>query len=243
MPKIPAPVCRFYPNGRVPARAARESVWLAPTDELACPTPPIRETNRKGERGNMLDRGRTRCCRRALLGCALIVLITGCCYRPRHGVVVRGDWSLELNRVPWLVNRTQSLGEYSVPQDGCPAHGAPVGPAAGPGRCWQCGRLLGCGAGEAEGEAGDQAHSRFHPVPTRPVFQAPVEHYSPIAKPEGEPESGADDANRVQPGASGTPPPVKLIPAPAPDTEGGWNTRPSPDDGGASGATAAPGSS
>ena len=191
----------------------------------------------------MVDGGRTRCCRRALLGCALLLVVTGCCYRPRHGVVVRGDWSLELNRVPWLVNRTQSLGEYSVPRDGCLADGAPMGPAAGPGHCSRCGRLLGGGAAQPDGEAGCQAHSRFHPVPTRPVFQAPVEHYSPIARPEGEQESGAADANRVQTGPSGAPPPVELIPAPMPDSGKGWNAKPSPHQGGASGATVPPGSS
>ncbi len=53
-----------------------------------------------------------------LLGCCLLLLCSGC-FRPRvrHGLVLRGDWSLELNRVPWLKDRSTNLGTYSEPPD------------------------------------------------------------------------------------------------------------------------------
>lgn len=45
---------------------------------------------------------------------------SGCWYpRPRHGVVLRGDWSLELNRVPWLKKRSTSYEETSTPSADC----------------------------------------------------------------------------------------------------------------------------
>ena len=41
------------------------------------------------------------------IACLLLAMSVGCnlCARPRHGLIVRGDWSFELNRVPWLARR------------------------------------------------------------------------------------------------------------------------------------------
>ena len=40
------------------------------------------------------------------IGCWLIASTTGCLYLPaRHGVILHGDWSLEMNRIPWMKSR------------------------------------------------------------------------------------------------------------------------------------------
>ena len=54
-----------------------------------------------------------------MMGCLLLVVCSGGCFRPRHGVIVRGDWSLEMNRVPWLVSRTDAHEECSVSAVDC----------------------------------------------------------------------------------------------------------------------------
>jgi len=150
-----------------------------------------------------------------LLGCA--------CQRARHGVILRGQWSLELNRVPWLSSRTvcdcdsgqsgeclsgavvgsacqergtsgsrpPSPGEgTSSPPD---AHPAPLpAPQTAPedmsqsaepvrygivsrllarrGTCQPPHMLIAGGAPARPLPPGSQEHSRFHPVPTQPVF-------------------------------------------------------------------------
>ncbi len=41
------------------------------------------------------------------IGCWLIASTTGCLYLPaRHGIILHGDWSLEMNRIPWMKGRT-----------------------------------------------------------------------------------------------------------------------------------------
>lgn len=48
----------------------------------------------------------------ALLG--LVMSAGGCFHIPtRHGVILRGDWSLELNRAPWLAGRESTYQESS----------------------------------------------------------------------------------------------------------------------------------
>jgi hypothetical protein len=80
-----------------------------------------------------------------LIGCCLLLSATGCC--SRRGYLLHGDWSLELNRVPWR-------------DDNCGAGG---GCAAGSGAEGEY------AAGGAV-EVGSQPRARFHPVPTRNVF-------------------------------------------------------------------------
>ncbi len=108
---------------------------------------------------------------------------------PRHGMLLRGDWSLELNRVPWLNSRTQSYDEVGEgcdqgtmvqppmsPQGCVDTSGAPVAcPTQPVAHSCQPGPLACrmCSGSRADGRAAPPqrgAHSRFHPVPTRPVF-------------------------------------------------------------------------
>lgn len=204
-----------------------------------------------------------------LLGLLLLASATllGCaCQRARHGVILRGQWSLELNRVPWISARTvcdcdagQSDGWFiSDPvgadgQDKCssgsrlrsPAeNGQPVPspteprpaplPSAGPtpeelsqsppGRCGIVPRLLGrCGRAAHAVHSpvsalaatpmppGTQEHSRFHPVPTQPVF-APRGRPTLVAPSNwrGGPASRSADMSGSQPSA----PPIQIQIAP-----------------------------
>ena len=120
-----------------------------------------------------------------LLASCLIANSSGCgIYNPRHGTILRGSWSLECNRVPWLNSRTRSYDE--VGESGCgqgmvtsPAIGNadgtvsalyPAQPAAhvcasGPLACRSCAQTA-----SATPVSPPMGHSRFHPVPTRPVF-------------------------------------------------------------------------
>lgn len=42
----------------------------------------------------------------SLIGFGLLTSLSGCLApNPRHGLIIRGDWSLELNRVPWTAKR------------------------------------------------------------------------------------------------------------------------------------------
>lgn len=115
----------------------------------------------------------------------VIATSSGCgIYNPRHGTILRGSWSLECNRVPWLNSRTRSYDE--VGESGCgqgmvtpsvmggvdasSSAAYPTQPAAhvcasGPLACRTCGA-----ASAAAPPPQQMAHSRFHPVPTRPVF-------------------------------------------------------------------------
>jgi len=130
-----------------------------------------------------------------LIGLAAASVMGCACQKPRHGVILRGDWSLELNRVPWMNTRLNNYREDSLtmipppgalPVGGRSGCGENVGesspdPAALPNSpaLEHSGALCpgrGCGAAHAGGgmsaaEAGaPYNHSRFHPVPTRPVF-------------------------------------------------------------------------
>lgn len=61
------------------------------------------------------------------LGYCLVLACSGCAYqRPRHGFIVRGDWSLELNRVPWLKGRPTVCQECSGPGEECTPACRPV---------------------------------------------------------------------------------------------------------------------
>ncbi|MBN2477159.1 MAG: hypothetical protein JXB62_21305 [Pirellulales bacterium] len=131
------------------------------------------------------------------VGCCLVSCCLGC-YGPwvRHGVLLRGDWSLECNRVPWLDRRSSSRAERCDSQGGqecgpaLPPVRLPEFPAELPGDAGgpqpaayqactshSCGASPGrvcrkCGLPERPVQAAVnyQNHPRFHPVPTRPVF-------------------------------------------------------------------------
>jgi hypothetical protein len=108
----------------------------------------------------------------AIAFCCLLFNLTGCC--ARRGYLLHGDWSLELNRVPW---RGDHCGEGD--RGGCSP---------------------GCGAGDfGEGAALDVAgpppRSRFHPVPIRDVFTP--------AEVESVPAPAAAGNSGVMPDASG----------------------------------------
>ena len=110
--------------------------------------------------------------------CCLLPTFVGCMRFPvRHGVIVKGDWSLEMNRIPWMKSRDnvyQQASDPGIPQDLCvPAVDSPFacnGDGIPSGRTLACGRG-GCGSvATCESPVGYRAHARFHPVPTRPVF-------------------------------------------------------------------------
>lgn len=65
----------------------------------------------------------------ALLGLAMSA--GGCIHVPsRHGLILRGDWSLELNRAPWLAGRESTYQESSS-QSSCESVILPPDPVVG----------------------------------------------------------------------------------------------------------------
>ncbi|MCE9606726.1 MAG: hypothetical protein K8U03_17690 [Planctomycetia bacterium] len=143
------------------------------------------------------------------IGCVTAVALawslgmTGCCCE-RKGLVLRGDWSLEMNRVPHMRSNgptypsdacdapCEDVSCTSCTTTGCSA----IGDACIDGNCVGCrhggraGRSGGGGGGHGgyyeqvpgggyEGnvpmpavpQPTPAAQSRFHPVPTRPVFE------------------------------------------------------------------------
>jgi len=185
-------------------------------------------------------------------GCFVALCCSGCYYvRPRHGLIVRGDWSLELNRLPWLTDRSTTQNERSQSDGGrgcaIPPGGPPVFPMEGcgeasagqpigyevpcptgahvtpvPGRrclvCSNCGRH----ASSATAEVGYQNHSRFHPVPTRPVFSSRDNEQSDVV-------SATALQEMLAPGkaATGGPSSIRITP-PAPVPEEIKAPRPEP---------------
>lgn len=127
-------------------------------------------------------------------------LATGCsCNCCRKGIVLRGDWSLELNRVPHLASNGPTYqGDCdaccdfgcaeNIPGgciDGCTSGCSHGGAADGSGGRAGLSHRRGseCYDEFSEGEGGHGGHmpeppqptpaaqSRFHPVPTKPVFE------------------------------------------------------------------------
>jgi hypothetical protein len=130
----------------------------------------------------------------AIVAVAALVLSSlagGCCCRTRKGIVLRGDWSLELNRVPHMQSNGPTYsGDCSAPMPcgcadgschgGVPSGGYEVLDGSGyPGGAGGAGGSGGHGGGGAEGglpmptppQPTPAAQSRFHPVPTRPAFE------------------------------------------------------------------------
>lgn len=121
----------------------------------------------------------------------------GCCCQ-RKGFVMRGDWSLELNRVPHMRSNgptysgdacTAECDEYSCTSCsdgscvGCRSGGSAGGMSGSgyydsvPGGAGGSGGSGGAGGRDGEPhlppppQPTPAAQSRFHPVPTRPVFE------------------------------------------------------------------------
>ena len=110
-----------------------------------------------------------------IIGCCLLTTSVGCMRLPiRHGMIVKGDWSLEMNRIPWMKGRGDA---YQQPSDAGAVQGVCVAEidspfvsgvprlAAGAQSCDH-----GCGSAVQGPPAGYHNHPRFHPVPTQSVF-------------------------------------------------------------------------
>lgn len=163
-------------------------------------------------------------------GCLAVVALawslgmTGCCCQ-RKGFVMRGDWSLELNRVPHMRSNgptysgddcTVSCDTYSCTSETCTdvnCTSCRYGDGAGIGGGGRSGVSRGgsghyyeSGAGGAGGyDAGPHvpappqptpaAQSRFQPVPTRPVFE-PQQSYAEAPADSGLSEAETRNSSR-----------------------------------------------
>lgn len=110
-----------------------------------------------------------------LICMGLFATFGGCCVpQAGHGFVIHGDWSLELNRIPWMAERGAGYQEPAATCDPCQAEC--------PGDCAlsKSGNpTIKCLSKPGFAEAAPATHSaatagagrsRFFPVPTRPVF-------------------------------------------------------------------------
>lgn len=151
-----------------------------------------------------------------LVGATLLCGASGGC-RLRKGFVLRGDWSIELNRVPHLVG-----------------HGPCYGCSGGCRECATCQQHAAAGCLTAPGDPAEQlpvpadraaaAPQRFLPVPTRPAFQPAFDGWSaPLLSPAAaEPESIELPPLEDGDGSAGAT-------APAPPQPSGLRLRPLPD--------------
>lgn len=166
-----------------------------------------------------------------VIACCLLPTAVGCVRLPvRHGMIVKGDWSLELNRIPWMKGRDnlyQQPSECETIQnvrameiDSPFVTGAARIPSPLPSAC-HCSNG-GCGsASHCESTVGYQAQARFHPVPTRPVFAsepslapATQERTSPVVLP---PARNTPKSLELPP----MPPETEVIPLPSPESPSG----------------------
>ncbi|MFH1264953.1 MAG: hypothetical protein ABIK89_04455, partial [Planctomycetota bacterium] len=180
-----------------------------------------------------------------VVACLLLVAFEGCFCRPRHGLIVRGDFALELNRIPWLASRGDVYQESSAAaldcsagclEDGRDALGLPMAPEVDAGACLGgrcktgalCRHCSHRGAGGPPPSAvAETGHSRFHPVPTRPVFLPPTDLYA-YAAVEAETDRSKSDQTptpRQQDEPAPLPPAMEVIPAPAPNPTNGWKPK------------------
>ncbi|GAB6164189.1 hypothetical protein JCM19992_01890 [Thermostilla marina] len=161
----------------------------------------------------------------------------GCCYvRPMHGLILRGDWSLEVNRVPWINQRTVNSNDAAYTCGSAVVSESAVSPtpveseataivaptAYHARRCLRCaGGVQPAVAAEPAGVAAAAEPAKFHPVPTAPVFH-----------PERSSSGGENNASADAP-ASSNPEPAppskpEVIPTPAPmppSQSSGWKAR------------------
>lgn len=194
----------------------------------------------------------------------------GCANRPRHGFILRGNWALEFNRVPWIVTRVHEDADQATTATSCdveqttcetpaPTRDVSCSSCDGSG-CETCGTRINCGGcghrwliGPRQCRLGtaecpqcrrevrrpllsglwrrkppepvhhEVPYSRFHPVPTHPVFsneEAPQGPQPSAAPPEAtaSPESGPAAVPTPAPAAPTTISPPEPIP-PGPSVE------------------------
>jgi len=138
----------------------------------------------------------SRCTAPMLAAYCLFLACLGGCSQVRHGVLMRGSWSMELNRVPWLSDRNMACEEISAdggigapclgPDPSCPCTGGPGGPEVDAQSCEgsPCLRYRTAGRLSRLGARGGKPicynHSRFHPVPSRPVFSPRIPQFLSI---------------------------------------------------------------
>lgn len=136
----------------------------------------------------------------AVLVATLLVLPLPGCGGPcvRHGVILRGDWSLELNRVPWIEGRHASEQESSDQTCSPPTcTGISATPNLNDGQVAKSDSPPHCDATAHCHEprcptpeppvvpATYQSRPRFHPVPTRPsVLGQPISNAPPAPLPD-----------------------------------------------------------
>jgi len=170
------------------------------------------------------------------------LLLTSCCVGcgrlVRHGWILRGDWSLEMNRVPWLTGRSESHQEVSE-EGACFSTGCvdvEAGPAMTPteappfegASCSRCGARGLCShrgasdAGKSASVEGSDGLSRFHPVPTRPVFEP---RWDPLTIPA---DSSWTEPPQIEPEPTQRAPlprPVEVVPVPQPEDRAASRTK------------------
>ena len=120
-----------------------------------------------------------------LIGLGLLTSLGGCHVpNPRHGIVFRGDWTLELNRVPWMAERGgDSYQQPFTSCDSCQSEtNIGISEVCDDNTCvaHNCNPGLGCSvkpclsqslpAPQMSNASSGGGHSRFFPVPTRPAF-------------------------------------------------------------------------
>jgi hypothetical protein len=160
----------------------------------------------------------------AILGCCMVLGASGCRPYLQHGVILRGGWSVECNRVPWLKGSPTVHSGCATPGAGCEETCGPSQPGGqtlreSDTRCQRGSLSLRdrCRVrrgGEAWASAVEYyKHPHFFPVPTRPVFsprlgEAPLEENVQIRGPDSIPASPSEDA----------PPQIEVTPpAPVPE--------------------------
>lgn len=120
---------------------------------------------------------------RGLICTGLMIFLWGCSVpRPQHGFIIRGDWSLELNRIPWMADRGIEYQNAAENCDCCPDDCAGTNCSNGRNAagCRHaaaaiCANKPGLGGSSPASDTilvSDQSGSRgrFFPVPTRPAF-------------------------------------------------------------------------
>lgn len=211
----------------------------------------------------MVDWGKAGCVGRIAVACMLLVVCGGCLCRPRHGMIIRGDWSPEMNRVPWVASRSaadQECSETAIEcspaclMEGEMSAGYPCEPptAAQPdadrtshsapqsgsgGRIFQRrGRSRVADSVQPAIAAAPHEHSRFHPVPTRPVFLPRPDRYAAAGNDAHRQGTDAGDSGCPWNRSAPMPPELELIPVPEPDIDEGWKARDADQDASRSGA-------
>jgi len=179
----------------------------------------------------------------------LLVVCAGCLPRPRRGVIIRGDWSLEMNRVPWVASRRAADQECSeTDADGwpgrltqgemsawypCEPHTAAqsdvdhtsASAAESGSACsffQRRGRLGVTDYVQPAAALTSRAHSRFHPVPTRPVFLPRPDPFQAAGNDAHWQGADTSDSSCPHDNPAPMPPELEVIPLPEPKIDEGW---------------------